>query len=237
MYRKLCKHHQRNDEVNAIKDERWPWTSSSELPPQKDRIKLLHDFDRAHARNIQKSVHCDMLLRGGPDVFDFKNHFLEINLRYRTDCGGNPSIAFRVESASTCPLSKIKPESGFGKALDSGRASRERDEAYLKTQSSSFVGVHLVMLAMEDYGLWTTHPIHRTPTFDEGLRRANPHLWFRELQFSVENGFVFERLEPEDDAHRLGRIKLVGRKWKFVELAPQELDAIGLGANYPGFLF
>lgn len=60
-----------------------------------------------------------MLLRGGPDVFDFKNHFLEINLRYRRDCGGNPSIAFRLESATTCPLSKIKPESGFGIALDS----------------------------------------------------------------------------------------------------------------------
>lgn len=90
---------------------------------------------------------------------------------------------------------------------------------------------------MEGYGLWTTHPIHREPEFDEGLRQANPDVWCRELQFSVENGFVFEKLKPGDVAHMLGRVKLVGRKWKFVELSPQELDAIGLGANYPGFLF
>ena len=50
--------------------EIWPWGSS--MPPQKERINLLNDFKEAHSRSFQKAIHCEILLRGGLDKFDFK---------------------------------------------------------------------------------------------------------------------------------------------------------------------
>lgn len=236
----MCNHDQRDQKITAIKDsarELWPWAFSPEWPPLQDRIHLLRDFNSAHGRNIQRSLACDMFLRGGCETFDFKSHFLQINLRYRSDCGGNPGIAFRVDSATTRLLSEIRPESGLGLALESGRITRENTDAYRKTHDPSYVGLYLVLLQMDDYGLWTTRPINRIPSFDEGLRYENTDLWFTEMQFNVENGFVYERIKPGDFLFRIGRIKLVGRRWKFVELTPQELQPLGLDADYPGFLY
>ncbi|KAF8159415.1 hypothetical protein B0H34DRAFT_402574 [Crassisporium funariophilum] len=214
----------------------WPWTFSTEMPPLKERIALLQDFAKIQIRNIQKSIKCDMLLRGGYDAFDWRKHYLRIELRYRKDCKGNPGFAFLVETAETRPLTDVTPGTNLWRAYESGRAGREADDARLRREDAqNFEGIHLVLTGMEGYSLWSTHPIYRTPDFDKLLMKCRPELWCRELQAIVERGFSFEFVDP-DDLTRLGRIKRVGRKWKWVALSDEELKAMGFEKS-TGFLF
>jgi hypothetical protein len=214
------------------------WSCPSSLPPQKERINLLNDFKEAHARAFGKAIHCEILLRGGVDNFDFKRHYMKFDLRFRRDCGGNPGVAFSVENAEIRPLSEIDSRPGYKASLEAGQANDDASAAHFKATKQSFVGLFMVLYCMEGYGLWQANELcHTDPTFDAALKRLHPELWLRELQKTVEMGMVFRKTNPDDLGQKFGRIKRVGLRWKWVQLTPQELVEIGMPADCPGLLF
>lgn len=137
---------QRDKAITEAKDSARQMRSVfNSLPPLKERLNLLSDFITAHSRSLQKSIHCEILLRGGVHSFDFRKHYMKFELRYRGDCGGNPGIAFTVKSAGIRPLSEIDPSSNANKALDAGESTRDAIEAHYKeTGDSHFVGIFFV---------------------------------------------------------------------------------------------
>jgi hypothetical protein len=191
----------------------------------------------AHSRAFQKAIHCEIFLRGGVDNFDFKRHYMEFDVRLRSDCGGNPGIAFTVENAAIRPLSEIRAVAKKQAALDAGRATRDANEAHFRATQAEFVGLFMALYHFEGYGFWQPHPLHRTPTFDAHLRQLHPEMWLRELQNTVEMGIVFRKTSPNDPVQKFGRIKKVRSEWNWVQLTSQELVQLGMPGDCPGLLF
>jgi len=207
------------------------------MAPLKERINLLKDFMEAHSRAFQKAMHCEILLRGGADNFDFKKHYMKFDLRLRSDCGGNPGVAFAVKNAGIRPLSEIEALPALKAALDAGRATDDASEAHLKATKKSFVGIFMALYRMEDYCLWQHNQLFRTPVFDAYLMRLYPEWWLKELQKTVEMGIVFRKTKPDDLDQKFGRIKRVGSGWEWMQLTSKELEELGMPADCPGLLF
>ncbi|KDQ56965.1 hypothetical protein JAAARDRAFT_35563 [Jaapia argillacea MUCL 33604] len=121
------------------------------LPPLKERKNLLTDFDQMHGWYIQKSAYAALKLDGGEQSFDYQNKYLRINLRYRHDCGGNPSIAFDIVDASIRPVfSDMERRQRMRDAFEAERTRREADIARFKQTDRTFIGLLLILYQMED---------------------------------------------------------------------------------------
>ena len=232
----LCKYTQYDKALTGAKDSIRPWFPS--LAPSKESMNFLQDFMEAHSRAFQKAIHCEILLRGGIDKFDFKRHYyMKFNLQLRSDSGGNPGIAFTVENAEIRPLSEIGFVAAQKAALDAGRATRDANEAHLRATQVDFVGLFMTLYHFRGYSLWQPHRLHHTPTFDAYLKQLHPEMWLRELQLTVKMGIVFRKTSPDDPVQKYGRIKKVGSEWNWVQLTSEELVQFGMPGDCPGLLF
>lgn len=203
------------------------------VPPPKlsHRINLLNDFAEAHAWYLQKSVHSAIRVNGGLKDFDYANRYVEINLRYRQDCGGNPGVAFSVKSAAVEDVAKLQRYPGWLAAYESGRAQREESAKEIKSASPRFLGIVSVCYSMEDYAIFATMQIHEhDPEFEVAAKRVPHHLWAEHLQRSIELGMVFSMAE-DDVTAKPGRISLVDGVWKWAAMTEAELVGMGLPAG------
>jgi hypothetical protein len=210
--------------------------SSDTWPPLRERQILRESFYEAHQWSFEKAIRTAVRLRGGVDKFDFKNHFIRFDLRYRPDCGGNPSVAFNITRAAIIPFSADQsPETRA--VLEASRLTREAEEAKRKATEEDFVGLFLVLHMMEDYGEWFTTLLHREPPMLKTLLDQSPiphTMWLLELQRTVDLGIIYGQLEENDIFWKLGYLKKRGSKWRWEPMSSEELVALGLPADCKG---
>jgi len=175
---------------------------------------------------------------GGAENFNFEEDFFLYRLSYRPDSGGNPSLAFRIDSGAFHPLAEILEDPRMVELFEAGRATRDVNVAMIKAESNDFVGLLLVLYRMEDFALWepipqhTLHPIQTEPS----LREFFHSKWLERLQRSVEKGHVMRKVDLHDTMWKIGNLRKVGNKWRWVLLTPEELEACGFKRDFPGYL-
>ena len=235
-HRPICQYMQRNAAITQMRDSFDKPYGSDDWPSLRERQILRAAFYEAHQWSFEKAIGSAVRLRGGVDKFDFKNHFIRFDLRYRPDCGGNPSVAFNIIRATILPLSADQLPETLA-VLEASRLSREAEEANRNANEEDFVGLFLVMHQMEDYGEWFTTQMRREkPMFKTLLDRpSTPHaMWLLELQKTVDLGIVYGQLEEDDIYWKFGYLKKRGSKWRWQPMSSEELVALGLPADYKG---
>lgn len=198
------------------------------LPKLSYRVNLLDDFTEAHAWYFEKSVYSAIRVNGGRKNFDYANRYIKINLKYRQDCGGNPGVAFLVESAAVENVADFQEHPGMLAIYESGRAQREESAKEIRRRSARFLGIISVCYSMEDYSIFGSMQIHdHDPEFEAVVVDLVPHhLWVENLQRALALGVIFSRAEG-DIAAKPGRISLVDDVWKWAAMTEADLVKLG----------
>lgn len=173
-----------------------------------------------------------MLLRGGIEECDFKNHYMLFKFSYRDDCAGNPGVAFNVDSVTWEPLHQLnsKPNSVVTRCFVDGIPAKEaKAERHRKADPNHFLGIFSTLYSTAGYFIWEEHPISRlAPFFEEGLKEYAKD-WLTELTWMTARGFSLKA--GEDRIAKWGHIKKGDKRWRWVAFTPEELEAIGMPAN------
>lgn len=208
------------------------------FPKLSHRIRLLTDFKEAHAWYFEKSVNSAIRVNGGRKDFDYANRYLRFNLKYRQDCGGNPGLAFSLESAAVENVTSLQGRPRVLAAYESGRIQREESEKEIRKKKPRFLGIISVCFSMEDFDLLGTMQIHdHLPELEAVIANFVPHhKWVEHLQGALALGIVFSRAEGEAAA-KPGRISLVGDLWKWTAMTGDEMVEMGLPARTAMGLF
>jgi hypothetical protein len=199
------------------------------------RQTLLRDFLEVHNFSMMKALHSAIYVRGGS--FDYKNEVFSFKLRYRSDCGGNASIAFRLLNGELLPMSDVYRGSAI-KTLEAGRPTRDHSDARLKEDKDErdhYLGLIICIFNMDDWSLVQTYAHWRISDKDpiKTIYPTIPHeRWLFDLQRCVNEGFVFEEVETEYKAWRLGKMVQHGKKWEWVMRTPDEVAQLGLPRNF-----
>lgn len=202
------------------------------LPKLSHRIRLLTDFKEAHAWYFEKSVYSAIRVNGGRKDFDYPNRYLCFNLKYRQDCGGNPGLAFSLESAAIQDVAGLQTRPRMRAAYESGRVQREESAKEIRKNKPRFLGIISDCYSTEDYHLFGTMQIHdHPPEFEAVVADLVPHhQWVEHLQRALALGIAFSRAKGEATA-KPGRISLVNYLWKWKAMTSDELVEVGLPAE------
>jgi len=198
----------------------WP-----NLPPIEHRIRLLNDFLTAHTETIQNSVEAAVRCEG-VSTFDYSKRYLEINLRYRSDCKDNPGAAFHIKGAGFHLISELEnfpSPCGVNSVLESLRQKEEKIERQQRATTKDFAGILRVLWEMEGYTLWYSFIIRKLRGHDADKE------WLPHLRRMVDGGFV---LRGVGNFGRVGRIVKDGKKWRWKELPGAAGDMKSYGFEF-----
>lgn len=203
------------------------------LPPDEERVALLEDWAEAHSWSLSKAVSSALFLKGGAEEFAYAREYMVMNLRYRRDCGGNPALAFRVESVRFAPPEELMPPgSDLQVAWESGRLMREASEARLRATNPAYIGLLMILVVIEGLFLWFPQEQYRGhPLLEVMFRRQNHDNWVENLQSRTEAGYVFRRVDEGIEWY-IGHLKKSGSGWKWKQYSGEELIKMGYPADY-----
>jgi hypothetical protein len=215
-----CKHVQKMQKYVQALDKTAKATSYPGIPLQQ-RIILLHTFNSTYQWSIQRALISAILHHAGQlPLFEYDKYLLWINLKHREGCDGDPSRAFRIESAAFRPLDDI--QGNTRQSWDSGQARREERERVYRATNKNFLGLLKVAFSMEDYIIFEAPPVTRELSDDLRSRRPpiRHDMWLTKLSQTVELGLVYNPTEG-----KAGRYKKQGTKWHWIPLSQGELAA------------
>jgi len=202
-------------------------SNATKTSPSLTRSELLREFTRLYKWTFQRAVHSALRVQGGMANFDYSGMVMSVDLRYRTDCDGNPGIAFSVENAAFRPRAEINPNAAF--VLDMARSLLFSKQMKLRlAHGDKFVGLMNVLYTTEDDFVFGHQEIyHHAPWFEESVAKLRHDTWLPELQRTIQEEFIFR---PQDDSGtaRLGRMKKDKSKWSWAPLTEEEVVAMGL---------
>jgi hypothetical protein len=214
--------------------------SSPLLPPLPHRVALLNRFTTLHSWSIQKAFYAALTCRGGVNNFGYMTQFLQFEVEYRPECGGNPGIAYRIKNGEFHPFEELH-RSPLKTAFDAGRLMREESEARLRATKEDFVGVLIVVWVMDDYHLCCAHPMSWNGVqWDKAVMQLHPSEWLQLLRGVVEKGYILQPIENDPIGWHPGEMVKVGDKWKWQRYSDKELEDMGLknrNKKFPGLVF
>lgn len=191
------------------------------------REDLLREFVELYQWSFERSIYFALRVQGGMDHFDYQNNVIVYDLRYREYCGGNAGLAFTLTDAAFRSRDEISANAAF--ILQFGQSKLLSMQLALQDKKD-FVGVMVALYITEDDFFFRFHRIYHHPTwFEEKVSKLRHDLWMVELQFNIENGFIFRMLgEGDEPVARLGRMKLEADKWAWMPLSNEEVKASGM---------
>ena len=202
-------------------------SASSTLSAAETRLQLLENFLDAHTRITQQLIPLATRHRGEGGPFNHSNEYVVIKLAYRNDCGGNPSQAYRVDSAEFWPAAAaceryphLHGRIEQWDALKSGEYRSRR----------CFLGfVHVLWVTRDDdFVVWQALPdFEMSPRQVNALRQADGSDWLAPLRWAAENGFVYRHPRPGFPFPLMGYLKKKGAGWQWQPFSHAQLVAMG----------
>lgn len=188
---------------------------------------MLETFLDAHARIVQQITPVATRHTGEHESFDHSKDYVVIQLAYHDDCGGNPSQAYRVESAEFWPepvacerYPHLRGRIGRWDALkgDDLRARR------------GFLGfVHVLWVTRgDDFVVWQALPDYEMSSLQaNALHQADGSDWLAPLRWAADNGFVYRHPRPGFPFPMMGYLKKKGAGWQWQPFSHAQLVAMG----------
>lgn len=234
--RPLCHYLRDNTEHRKfLNNHRGLFLPNDSFPPVEHRLNLLDNFIQAHTWYFEKTLHYVMRYLRLEETFDFSKTYCHVTVRYREDCGGNPSLAFRVDDMEFRALADAKVYPIAAKSIEAGRLTDEFHEARGRESDPDFIGVMTVAWMMEDYCSWKRWVYSRMlPDFkmyQDNLERRIQDRWLEDFQNLVLKGLTYKNPE-EGKLWRLGTLKKRGEKWYWEQLTPDELEDMGYARRH-----
>ncbi|EPS98957.1 hypothetical protein FOMPIDRAFT_1060986 [Fomitopsis schrenkii] len=214
------------ERIRAISSVSHP-PASSNTPAAETRLQLLENFLDAHARIVQQIIPVATGHLGERGPFDHSKEYVVIKLAYRDDCGGNPSQAYRVESAEFWPSRAVceryphlRGRIEHWDALKGGPLRARR----------GFLGfVHVLWVARgDDFVVWQALPDHEMSSLQaNALHQADGSDWLAPLRWAADNGFVYRHPRPGFPFPMMGHLKKKGAGWQWQPFSHAQLVAMG----------
>jgi hypothetical protein len=185
-------------------------------------MHLLYDFKALHYSSIMAVVHSRIFHAGGVRSFPYESQSMVIQLSYRSTCGGNPALAFRVESATLLPRSDLDKDARD--ALEASKGSREAIKVRRRAEQPEFVDILPVMFSFPMQRIIEPFAIHDQPSILQfGMKE--PDFFWEQLQVLSERGHAYRDVGVGEMI--LGQMKKRGNKWHWVALTKEEMEAGG----------
>jgi hypothetical protein len=172
--------------------------------------------------------------------FDFENHCMCFEFRYRPECGGNPSLAFSVLDVNIRPLADVLTEDpSIARVMEASRPETESIIARRKKTIPDFAGLFPSVYRCRDMGDFALS--HPTPIHDNHRMLAHvPYMrvcreWKEDLRKVTEAGTVYQRTE-ENGRWKAGHFEKERSKWRWIAYTSKELVEHGMPADFPGYL-
>lgn len=212
--RPQCQDRQRTDKNNAIQDMVHAATQALTsalipgfnnyypLPSHGERLRLCHHFRHSHIWSFQRAIAFAVLLHGGSKIFDFANHCIIFDVRYRLECEGNPSLAYSVLDVTIHALGDCLAESdGLRTVMEANQPTLDHVKTLRSKTDPSFKGFFPTVYRWHEYGsCFISHPtpIHHHPEIElrAPYMRAC-HEWKADLQKATEAGIVYQMAEEQ----------------------------------------
>lgn len=215
LYRPLCLHSKQQGDFLNSNDPRVP--AHDGLPPLKQRISLLYNWIEVHRWALDKTIYDSIQVQFGDlRSFNFERDWLVVELRYRPDCEGNPSIAYNVRQIQYELGSELMKLANVRETAKANETTISQTKEDLKRESSAHVGVMNVMLFTEEYCTLVTWPIiARAPSPSASYR------WAYLFQMQAFLGHVVR--QPNGGKLQLGRLQRRGKDWHWEGYTPEVL--------------
>jgi hypothetical protein len=188
-------------------------------PPLEYLLRLQHDFIDIHEYSFRAAIRSIINTHGGVDNFDFPNQYAKFSLRYRTECAGNTSVAFRIHAASLGHVSSLTKDPTMKSTLDVQRGMSDALDANNRSTDDTYIGSMRIIYDLNGYFVMDSFSQHRHD-FDEPEDPLFKKNWLKILRMATEDGLV-----PRPGSGTgidVGRIVKDGNKWRWVELESEE---------------
>ncbi|KAJ7174179.1 hypothetical protein C8R43DRAFT_943794 [Mycena crocata] len=210
--------------------------SSANFPPFLIRKRLLTDFIEAHECTFRSAFSSALILEGGIDNFPYEKRGIVVMLRYRPDCGENPSVAYSVLSYTWVTSDEMAARFGY-KIEPMDRAMDARAQAV-----AGYRGLLRVYFRMEDNIVQEMYPQTAPQGLHAVLHQAaianiDHTKWIERVQQFVNDGLVMRAPGEFEAVMQLGRLKMKKGKWVWVQLTKAELLEFGYPSDFKGLLF
>lgn len=224
--------------AKALLQELLPgFTIPKSFPSHGERIRLFHHFRHSHIWSFQRAVAYPVLMRGGVNRFDFKTHCIFFDVRFRPECGGNPSLAYSILDVTISTLDDILARHpGLQAVMDANKPALDYTILYRSKTVPNFAGFLPSVHRWKEYGgYFISHPTHYDPEIEirAPYMRAC-HEWKEGLQKATEAGIVYQHLE-EHGRWKAGSLKMERSKWRWNEFTSEELVKLGFPPDFPGY--
>lgn len=187
------------------------------LPPLKQRISLLYDWIELHRWTLDKIITDSMHVEyGGPRSFDFKRTCFVLDLAYRPECEGNPSIAYGVGKVNYEPTSELMKLESFKEGSDANEVTFRQFDAKHRLVDQHHAGTLNVIFFIKDYNIAAPWPVRDVPP----LTPPFP-MWKLGLQIFTTLGHVVRQIDDSEDVY-YGRMKKQGQEWCWVRYTLEE---------------
>jgi hypothetical protein len=187
--------------------------------------RILYDFTALHFTSICSVIHSRIFHAGGIHSFPYASQSIVFQLAYRTDYGGNPALAFRVESATILPRAAL--DNNAREAIEASRGTMETTKALRRMEEPKFVDVLPVIFSFREQRV--IRIIEPFAIYDHlsflrfGLKR--PDFFLEQLQVLSERGHAYRDVGVGE--MELGQMKKRDNKWCWVLLTKEEAEAGG----------
>jgi len=202
-------------------------TTTADVPSAESRLHLLEHFLDAHTRIVQQIIPVATHHRGRRGTFDYLGEYVVIRLAYRSDCGGNPSRSYRVDSAEFLPVPVACERYPHLRGRMEHWYSLKGDE--YRTRRGFLGFVHILWVADDDgFVVWQALPDYEvSPLQASAMRQADGSDWLAPLRWAAENGFVYRHPRPGFPFPLMGHLQKKGVGWQWQPFSHAQLVAMG----------
>jgi hypothetical protein len=182
------------------------------IPLHGQRVRLFHHFRHSHIWSFQRAVYYAVLMQGGLKQFDFNTQCILFDVRYRPECGGNPSLAYTVLDVNITALDDLLVElPSLQTVIAANKPALDDTKLHRSKNNPNFSGFLASIYRWKEFGgYFISHPtpLYRDPEIEirAPYMRAC-HEWKEDLQKATGAGIVYQRLE-EHGRFKAGSMKI-----------------------------
>lgn len=173
-------------------------------------MSLLSKWLDVHRWALDTTIRDSMYVEyGGPRSFDYERQCFALDLRYRDDCQGNPSLAYRVAGVRYEPIPETKEDENFTEWVKTFGDPQRR--------SPLFAGVLMIKICPDQHGMLFPCAIDDHPRSPFAT-----HMWGSRFQAMVLLGHV-ARL-PDGKTFQFGRMFRRGKYWQWEAYTMEDFE-------------